>query len=443
MWKRLSLQARLSLPMVVLVLAALVLGGLALQIVSPGQFEYENEQASRSTKAVATALNEALAASSNPQVTLEAFARGLGQSESIEFRQPGPDKPSVRVTADLVPRWFIALLNIPEIGAAYPITIETSHVGDVIFSPDLSADVFEKWMGFLAIVFSGSALMLMAALSAYFTTGSAIRPLGQLQEGLTRLRTGDYDSTIPLAGPPEIRKSCEAANQLAATLKRLSRDNRELLRKIVSVQDDERRELAQELHDELGPLLFAIRANATALSESIPGSTEPHSPAHGILQAAESLQQANRRILEGLSPLYVQELGLGQSITTLLQNARSQVTELKLTSQIDPRLNDIDGVLSQTIYRVIQEGVTNVLRHAHAAMMDVKATIDGNKVAIEIADDGVGFPPDNTIGRGLTGMRERVRALDGTFELLRRDGRTVVRCRLPLEQAAADQSPST
>src|ERR1700754_1066346 len=196
MWKRLSLRARLSLPMVVMVLAALVLGGLALQIVSPGQFEYENEQASRSTKAVATALNQALAASSNPRVTLEAFARGLGHSESIEFRQPGPDKPSVRVTADLVPRWFIALLNIPEIGAAYPITIETSHVGDVIFSPDLSADVFEKWMGFLAIVFSGSALMLMAALSAYFTTGSAIRPLGQLQEGLTRLRTGDYDSTI-------------------------------------------------------------------------------------------------------------------------------------------------------------------------------------------------------------------------------------------------------
>jgi signal transduction histidine kinase len=443
MWKRLSLRARLSLPMVAMVLAALALGGVALRMISPGQLEYENEQASRSTKLVAEALNAALAASTNPEATLKAFAQGLGRSESMEFRHPGPGKPPVRVAEGLVPQWFIALLKIPEIGAAYPVYIEKTHVGDIIFTPDLSADVFEKWMGFLAIVLSGSALMLVAALSAYFTTGSAIRPLGQLREGLTRLRAGDYDSTIPLAGPPEIRKSCEEANQLAATLKRLSRDNRNLLRKIVSIQDDERRELAGELHDELGPLLFAIRANATALFESIPGNTEPHSQANGILQAAESLQQANRRILEGLSPLYVQELGLGPSITTLLQNARSQVPQIRLTSSIDPHLNDIDGVLSQTIYRVIQEGVTNVLRHAHAAAMDVNAAIVGHKVAIEIADDGVGFPPDETLGRGLTGMRERVRALDGTFELLRGNGRTLVRCRLPLEHAVADEVRST
>jgi two-component system, NarL family, sensor histidine kinase UhpB len=442
MWTKLSLRARLSLPMVAMVLAALALGGVALQIVSPDQFEYENAQASRSTKAVAAALNAALAVSTNPQATLEAFAQGLGRPESIEFRLPAPDKPRVRVEESLAPRWFIALLRIPEIGAAYPITIEGKHVGDIVFAPDLSADVFEKWIGFLAIVFSGSALMLMAALSAYFTTGTAIHPLAQLRRGLAALRAGDYDSVIPLEGPPEIRKSCEAANQLAATLKGLSRDNRNLLHKLVSVQDDERRELAQELHDELGPLLFAIRANATVLSESSPAHAEPHSPAQGMLQAAEALQQANRRILERLSPLYVQDLELGQSIATLLQNARSQAPQLKLTAEVDPRLNDIDGVLSQTIYRVIQEGVTNVLRHAKANTADVRAAIDDDQVAIEISDDGVGFSPDNAFGRGLTGMRERVRALDGTFALLRENGRTIVCCRLPLEPVTAGQAPS-
>jgi signal transduction histidine kinase len=440
MWKNLSLRARLSLPMVAMVFAALALGGVALQIVSPDQFEYENAQASRSTEAVARALNAALAVSMNPQATLEAFARSLGKSESIEFRLPEPDKPRIHVEESPAPQWFIALLRIPEIGAAYPITIENRHVGDIVFAPDLSADVFEKWIGFLAIVFSGSALMLMAALTAYFTTGSAIRPLAQLRRGLTRLRAGDYDSVIPLAGPPEIRKSCEAANQLAATLKRLSSDNRNLLRKIVSLQDDERHELAQELHDELGPLLFAIRANATALSESSPDHAEP--PTQGMLQAAEALQQANRRILERLSPLYVQDLELGQSIATLLQNARSQAAQLELTAMVDPRLKGIEGVLSQTIYRVVQEGVTNVLRHAQANRADVRAAIDKSEVAIEISDNGVGFPPGNVFGRGLTGMRERVRALDGTFALLREDGRTVVRCRLPLEPVTVDQAPS-
>jgi signal transduction histidine kinase len=93
-------------------------------------------------------------------------------------------------------------------------------------------------------------------------------------------------------------------------------------------------------------------------------------------------------------------------------------------------------LLSQTTYRVIQEGVTNVLRHAWATTMDVAARIEADRVAIEISDDGVGFAQQAGFGRGLTGMHDRVRALNGTFELFREKGRTVVRCRLPLDREA-------
>jgi two-component system, NarL family, sensor histidine kinase UhpB len=439
MWTRLSLRERLLLPMAAMIVGALLLGGLALQTVSPDQFEYENAQGARSAQRVADALNIVLTTVGNPQQALDAFTGGLGTSEAIQFVGSGPpDGAAARVHDGNVPAWFIALLKIPQLRAAYPVRIGTTHVGDIVFTPDLSADVFEKWIGFLAIVASGSMLMLLAALSAWLTTGTALRPLAQLGAGLTRMRNGDYDTAIPMAGPPEIRKSCAEANQLAATLKRLSRDNRELLRKLVSVQDDERRELARELHDEMGPLLFAIRANATALSETAAGAApEPGSPAEGILDAAEALQHANRRILEGLSPLYVAELGLDESIRTLLRNAQAQAPNIKLTWTIDPHLNELDSLLSQTTYRVIQEGVTNVLKHAGATAMDVAARIDAGQVAIEISDDGVGLPQQASLGRGLTGMHERVRALNGTFELLREGGRTAVRCRLPLEQEAA------
>jgi two-component system sensor histidine kinase UhpB len=425
--------------MAAMIVGALLLGGLALQTVSPDQFEYENAQGARSAQRVADALNAALTTVGNPQQALDAFAVGLGTSEAIEFLRSGPatDRSAAHAHDRNVPAWFVALLKIPQLRAAYPVRIGTAHVGDIVFNPDLSADVFEKWVGFLAIVASGSVLMLLAALSAWLTTGTALRPLAQLGAGLTRMRNGDYDTAIPMAGPPEIRKSCEEANQLAATLKRLSRDNRELLRKLVSVQDDERRELARELHDEMGPLLFAIRANATALFETAAGSApEPGSPAEGILSAAEALQHANRRILEGLSPLYVAELGLHESIRTLLRNAQAQAPNLKLTSTIDPDLNELDGLLSQTTYRVIQEGVTNVLKHAYATSMAVAAGIEAGQVVIEISDDGVGFAQRAGLGRGLTGMHERVRALNGTFELFREGGRTAVRCRLPLEQEA-------
>ena len=118
----------------------------------------------------------------------------------------------------------------------------------------------------------------------------------------------------------------------------------------------------------------------------------------------------------------------------LLRNAQSQAPGLRATSRIDHRLDSLDTLLSQTTYRVIQEAGTNVLKHAPATTMDVAARIEAEHVAIEISDDGVGLPQRAGVGRGLTGMHERVRALNGSFELRREHGRTVVRCRLPLEQ---------
>ena len=133
------------------------------------------------------------------------------------------------------------------------------------------------------------------------------------------------------------------------------------------------------------------------------------------MQSVETLQHANRRILDRLRPLYIQELGLERSIQTLLQNAKKQAGDLKVTSQIDTTLNEVDGLLSQTVYRVIQEAVTNVLRHAKANTMHVAADINDREVTVEVSDDGIGFPADRMFGRGLTGMLERVRALSGTL----------------------------
>ena len=121
----------------------------------------------------------------------------------------------------------------------------------------------------------------------------------------------------------------------------------------------------------------------------------------------------------------------------MLQNAKAQAPDLALTSQIDARLNTVDGLLSQTVYRVIQEAVTNVLRHARADSMHVRAAIEDRELVVEISDNGIGFPADRVLGRGLTGMLERVRALSGTLQLVREDGRTCVRCRLPAGNSAA------
>jgi two-component system sensor histidine kinase UhpB len=444
MWKNLSLRMRLLLPLGAMFVAAVLIGGIALQIFAPGQLMDESEPAQRSARAVAGALNGALATSANPEQTLDAFVQALGTSEAIRFRPAGTGipplaPPEVRTPLGRVPHWFVDLMAMPDLGAAFPVTIKDKRVGEIVFSPDISAEIYEKWIGFLALVFSAIVLMLLTGGLAHFTAGATITSLQELGEGLTRMRTGHYERPIPPSGPPEIRKGAEEANELARTLALLSQDNRSLLRKIVSLQDDERQDIARELHDELGPLLFGIGANTVALVESLPPDRAGlEVSAQGILQSVEALQYANRRILDRLRPLYIQELGLERSIHTLLQNALAQAPELKLSARIDPGLNEIDGLLSQTVYRVIQEAVTNVLRHANARSLEVTAVQQARELTVEISDDGIGFAADQVFGRGLTGMQERVRALSGTLELLREEGRSWVRCRLPADQLSSD-----
>lgn len=444
MWNNLSLRMRLLLPLGVMSVAAILIGGAALAIFASGQLMEENAPAQRSAGAVARAINAALATAADPEQTLEAFTQALGTSEAIRFRRTGTDnrpaaRPDVQTPLGRVPNWFIDLMALPDIDAAFPVTVGDRQVGEIVFSPDLSADIYEKWVGFLALVFISISLMLLTGGLAYLTTGSTIISMNDLGDGLSRMRTGHYECPIAPSGPPEIRRGAEVANELALTLAQLSQDNRNLLRRMVSLQDDERQDLARELHDELGPLLFGIRANTVALVEGLPpGNAGLEASAQGILQSVEALQFANRRILDRLRPLYIQELGLERSIHTLLQNARAQAPDLKLSARIDPELNDIDGPLSQTIYRVIQEAVTNVLRHANARSMEVTAIRHARELIVDVSDDGRGFAADQVFGRGLTGMQERVRALSGTLELLRDQGRSWIRCRLPTDQTPTD-----
>lgn len=435
-WRGLSLRVRLLLPLGTMFIVAFVLGAVLLRSFESTHLIEENKPAASSAEQIARALNTALQSTANPQQMLDAFGQSLGTTGVLQFRHVGSQAPpqvQSSTVADRAPGWFNDLLEVPEMGAVFPVMIEGRQVGEIVFNPDLSADIYEKWIGFLAILVSAIALATLTGIIAYVTAGTALGPLRALEEGLTRMRQGDYGQVILPAGPPEIRRSALEANELAQTLNRLIRDNRRLLRRIVSLQDDERRDIARDLHDELGPLLFGIRVNAITLLDRTPSDKTQFDASVGdLIQSVEALQQANRRILDRLRPLYIDELGLARSIEALLRNVGSQAPRLQQAAHIDPRLGDIDGLLSHTAYRVIQEAVTNVLRHADAGAMKITASWQSDQLLIEVVDDGVGIAPDNAFGRGLTGMHERVRALGGTFELLRENGLTCVRCRLPI-----------
>ena len=217
MWNELSLRTRLFLPLGAMFVIAFILGAILLRVFATSQLAEENEPATRAAHQVAEALNATLRTSPNPQQALDAFAQSLGTAGTIRFRRDGaaPEAPS-RASFGRVPNWFVDLLVLPEIGAASPIQVDGKYVGDIVLAPDLSADVYEKWVGFLAISFAGIGLAVLTGIIAYFIAGAALGPLSDLEQGLTRMGKGDYEHLIPPSGPPRFVKAPRRPTNLPA-----------------------------------------------------------------------------------------------------------------------------------------------------------------------------------------------------------------------------------
>jgi signal transduction histidine kinase len=314
----------------------------------------------------------------------------------------------------------------------------------------LTTDFEEKWFAFISILLIGGGMVFTLALLSYLTVRRSLRPLVELTGSLARLRRGNYSVRSLAPGPPEFAAVGQRLDELAATLARLSEENRDLVRKIVAVQDVERRDIARELHDEMGPHLFAIRAGAMAIAGS--GHEKAAVGANDMLSSIKALQLVNRRILDRLRPMQIHEIGLEATLVSLIDGFRSTASKVAFRTQFDPGLSECDEAVAQTIYRVVQEGVVNALRHSRATRIEVEVKLLENgvppqgmptDVVVRVSDNGVGIPAGVKFGRGLTGMKERLRALGGSLALRRGAVWTHVEAMLPFRRRThtVEESP--
>src|SRR6267154_2101117 len=285
MWTNYSLFLRLWLLLCGMILVALTASIVLLIVYSRAQLLVEHEPGSRVPGQVAKAFNQALATTTDPDGVLRGFDLGLDNNEgAVTFETTADEAAGVASanspmsSVDGVPAWFVRLLIAPNISDRFPIYVAGQRAGDLVFKANMSADLSERWLTFVGILTSAVALAIISSLIAYFTVGATLKPLNGIARGLTQLRIGDYDVRLPCEGPPEIRKSCRELNDLASTLSGLSSENTRLLRRLVGLEEQEKRDLSRELHDELGPLLFAIRANSSALLEGSTYQENDNSP---------------------------------------------------------------------------------------------------------------------------------------------------------------------
>jgi hypothetical protein len=235
----------------------------------------------------------------------------------------------------------------------------------------------------------------------------------------------------------------------AVETERELRQNRELTRLIQKHVEEERRSLARELHDELGQCVTAIKSiGASIANRSRDSAPEIHESSTMIVQVAGRLYDAMHGIVRELRPSALDNLGLRETLQEALSALQSQHPEIELRLATSGELDHLGEALNINAYRIVQECLTNVLRHAGASRAEVFVTRvaddAGDRLEIEVRDNGRGFGgagTETTPRYGILGMRERVQALRGSFALDSQAVRGVrVQVTLPVtETVAAEQ----
>jgi two-component system, NarL family, sensor histidine kinase DevS len=211
------------------------------------------------------------------------------------------------------------------------------------------------------------------------------------------------------------------------------------LRSAVTASDTERRRWARELHDQTLQALGGLRvllATAQRRNEAI--ANEP-----AVKQAIEDIELETdnlRAIINDLRPSLLDDLGLVPAIDALVERRRAQGLEIVADVVVD-NADALDPALATTIYRLLQEALTNVAKHARASSVRVAVRTVDDSIMVEVRDDGVGFPADaETSGFGLAGMRERVYLAGGTIEVESGETGTAIRACLPVPDQAESRS---
>ena len=432
MWQRLSLRGRINLLLALVLTLGLAVNVARLALEAAPRVQAEDQSVTRLAREFVETMVAGLRESPDPEARLDQIVRDLKQLRhvSITLRDDGKasaDTAEESDDAQSVPAWFVALVHPEKTSVSVPISIPGKTTTLVITSIP-NDEIAEIWEGIVTQLAVGSAVAVALFLITMVVVGRALAPLQALSQAMTRIESGAYDVRVEPDGAPELAAICARLNHLAAALGAAVEEKRRLAERTVSLQDIERKEIARELHDEFGPYLFALRAHVGALMRQADAAAPDKSALrrHGgaILDQINELQRLTRRILEKLRPIGLAELGLREALGALLRLWNESHPDVAIATTISDSLGETGETADLTIYRVVQEALTNVFRHADATSIDVSiapaarpAGSQGPRgyALVRVCDNGRGLKSDHRFGHGLTGMRERLLALGGTL----------------------------
>lgn len=333
----------------------------------------------------------------------------------LRYRSPPPTYKAGRQAPD----WFAALLR-PQIA---PRVLAVGELRLMVV-PDASRALIDAWDELCTL--AGWALGLLGLL--FFVVrralDRALQPLDEVMRALERIGYGRFDLRLPLFRVPELDRLAGAFNGMADRLRAAVDDNvrleteRELADRIQSRLEEERRQIARELHDEMAQGITAVRALAGAVIQRTAEQPAAQAPAQHILAVTGELQDGVRRILHRLRPLPGGELAARLNDYCASWRRQHETVALRLNCQLD---GFEPAAAAAAALRIVQEGLTNVARHAGASQAELSVSGVDGVLQITLIDNGRGAGGPSAAagcGFGLHGMRERVAELGGSLRFL-------------------------
>jgi two-component system, NarL family, sensor histidine kinase UhpB len=334
---------------------------------------------------------------------------------------------------DPTPAWFAAisgLLFAPGDSISRSVSYKDTQYGNVVVTSSSEAVTQRIWRDIKLPLILTFLTIISLSISVYVALSRALAPTQQLVAGLNRLASGELSYRLPSFKLAELQRISEVANELAANLQQMLAERAELSTRLVNTQEDERRHLARELHDEFGQNLTAIAALAASIKRTADESCpELRLEARSLSKISMHMMNALRGTLLRLRPADFDKFGLAESLRQLVdvwRASRRRQTRFELDIPAEITLPDNTAI---HVFRIAQEGLTNAAKHAGASRIRLSvepvslpepAHPDAVGIRLTIEDDGDGRPAGETSlasGRGLINMQERVAALGGTIAI--------------------------
>jgi two-component system sensor histidine kinase UhpB len=332
--------------------------------------------------------------------------------------------PHKVVDSELPPEWFINGVGRSYPKVEYPlVNFDGSQLLLIIQANPLD-EITEVWQESLIFFSSLLGFTLLTFIAVNLTFQQSLISINKIVAGLRILEVGRYDYKLPKFKVREYSDIAVAINQMSSKLQLAQSENSELTRHSLQVQEEQRQHLSQELHDELGQSLTAIKVMAVTAGNPKSNTLKITT---SIVEICDHLMQVVRGMMYQLHPLVLTELGLKATLDDMLMHWHVRNPDLEISLQCDECVATLPAATSIQVFRIIQECLTNIVRHANADKVDINLNIKGQQLFLSIKDNGQGcdFQQVKT-GFGLRGMQERVNSLGGTMQLESPEGKGVL-----------------